>query len=225
MCTPPSSARVGRHQLWTPPRSSESFPHSTLSSSDCDKTRSISFPNKPKMVVKLLYGNMEMMWENWLTGNLQAFKQPCKCWKKAQQRCEKTNFERLQGDEMPQNSQERLSAFSENESLKSKSKDYCQLENCLFSHQHLSKKWRTNSWLCYGKKDLNKFDAREKKGFLTYTLDTLYGPLCDNVTLKRLPSVKAFFPGGDTEAFSTMAQQRWWQWQRCWAKCRLLQSA
>ena len=86
---PLSSARVGRHQLWTPPRSSESFPHSTLSSRDCDKTHSISFPNKPKMqtstVVKLLYGNMEMMWEDWLTGNLQAFKQPCKCWKKARQ--------------------------------------------------------------------------------------------------------------------------------------------
>ena len=44
----------------------------------------------------------------------------------------KTNFERSQGDEMPQNSQEWLSAFSENESLKSESKDYCQLENFLF---------------------------------------------------------------------------------------------
>ena len=48
VCT---SAPVGPHQLWTPPRSNESFPHSTLSSSDCDKTHSISFPNKPKMVV------------------------------------------------------------------------------------------------------------------------------------------------------------------------------
>ena len=47
-------------------------------------------------------------------------------------------------------------------------------------------------------------------------------PLCHNVTLKHLPSVKTFFPGGDTEAFSTMAQQRWWQWQRYWAKCWLL---
>ena len=49
VCTPPSSAHVGRRQLWTPPRRSESFPHSTLSASDCDKPHSISFPNKPKM--------------------------------------------------------------------------------------------------------------------------------------------------------------------------------
>ena len=33
-------------------------------------------------------------------------------------------------------------------------------------------------------------------------------PLCDNLTLKHLPSVKDFFPGRDTKAFATMAQQR-----------------
>ena len=99
VCTPPSSARVGRHQLWTPPRSSESFPHSTLSSTDCDKTHSISF------------GTMEMMWENWLTGNLQAFKQPCKCWKNAQRRLGKKQTSKDR-DKMPKNSQERLWSFS-----------------------------------------------------------------------------------------------------------------
>ena len=119
-----------------------------------------------------------MKWENWLTGNLQAFKQPCKCWKKAQQRCEKTNFERLQGDEMPQNSQEWLSAFSENESLKSKSKDYCQLENCLFSHQRLSKKVEDKFLSLLREKDLNEVDAHEKKGF-QHTLWTPFMWQCD----------------------------------------------
>ena len=118
VCTPPSSARVGRHQLWTPPRSSESFPHSTLSSSDSDKTHSMSFPNKPKMqtctVVKLLYGNMEMMMRVTTATGKQ------------------NKLRKIARDEMPKNSQEYLSVYSWNTSLKFKSKEYCQLENFLF---------------------------------------------------------------------------------------------
>ena len=83
------------------------------------------------------------------------------------------------------------------------------------------KKWRTNSSVCYGKKILIKLTPVRKRVFNIH-----FGhPLCDNVTLKHLPCVKAFFPGRDTKAFATMVQERWWQWQCCRAKCQLLQGA
>ena len=44
----PSSAPEGRHPLWTPPRSSESFPYSTLSSSDCQKNSFHFIPQQIK---------------------------------------------------------------------------------------------------------------------------------------------------------------------------------
>ena len=68
--------------------------------------------------------------------------------------------------------------FQENKSLKSKSKDYCQLENCLFSHQHLSKKVEDKFLSLLREKDLNKVDAREKKGF-QHTLWTPFMWQCD----------------------------------------------
>ena len=142
---------------------------------------------------------------------------------------DKTSFEKSQGDEMPQNSQEWLSAFFwKRKSEIQKQKTTANLRIVYFSaFQFLAfptnislKMWRTNSSLCCGEKDLNKVDAHRKRVNIH-----LGHPLCDNVTWKPLPNVKAFFPGRDTKAFATMVQKRWWQWQCCWAKCQLLQSA
>ena len=55
------------------------------------------------------------------------------------------------------------------------------------------KSCRTNSSLCYGKKDLDEVEMVFKIQF--------GHPLCENVTLKHLPS-------RDTKAFATTAQQR-----------------
>ena len=65
------------------------------------------------------------------------------------------------------------------------------------------KKWRTNSSVCYGKKILIKLTPVRKRVNIH-----LGHRLCDNVTLKHLPNVKAFFPGRDTKAFATMVQKR-----------------
>ena len=122
-----------------------------------------------------------MMWENWLTGTYLANVE-----RKHNNDWEKTNFEKSQGDEMPQNSQEWLSVFFwKRKSEIQKQKTTANLRIVYFSaFQFLAfppniclKMWRTNSALCCGKKDLNKVDAHEKKG--QHTLGTPFMWHCD----------------------------------------------
>ena len=90
---PLSWARRGRHRLGRPPRiRSECLPYSTLSSNGCDKTHSMSFPNKPKNAN--LYGDQTAQWQHGDAVRRLTYRHLGNHAKLQQRLGNKTNFER-----------------------------------------------------------------------------------------------------------------------------------